>query len=470
MFSRERIVSSETDRFSSPAPLIKIVESFPLPMRLSLSESIYGGCATTDFISGALIDVHFCKETSVAKVQLESGKVLRIPVNARFKMNVIQSSEPKARARILSLSELMQTRPLPHIVTVVQTSKSHADFSKDEGLVIKRLNNRTIECYSLLTKRIKIIHKRQHSKLHFHVDPIHTDLCFSDVVAHLSFPLVVQLYPGEKRYAKHFTGHCRILNLITERSVIVSISNEKKSAMQLIEKRELMEILIELQLDFLKENISEDEKELLIQKSKALYSAFTPACIKKVIRNLSPILDIEQLVYEMHETGEQMMNGMHLVEPEHEYSIPLVRMSGGTVHQSAATQSMLMNSSPKFDNNKEHQQLKEKQDSPAHEYEIIPSYFVKPHVHSQPGKLDALQKQEIAMHLGVNALQKQKAAMHHSMPGMGTVDTLKKQEVAMHKLGIDALQKQKAAMHHGRMRDILFFFSIPFTLISVCGI
>ena len=278
-------------------------------MRLSFSESIYG---ISDFTEGAMIDVYFCKKTTMASVQLPSGKLLKVPINSKLTLNVHECAEVVSQAQTVSQSTLLQMNPKPQIVKIAEFKRSNRSgsmFSKSEILVIKKRVScsQTIECYSLLTKTTKVISKS--TVVQLQLEPVHTDLCFVDAVQHLSFPLSVRLHPCEKKFARYFMGQLEILGLVEENSTIASFVNSNKAT------SEILEISTKVELNFVQVNLSENENKSLIRKTYELYNEFTPTRVHRVITNTMMALgsNIEQNVYHMHVTdSERIMNGIRL--------------------------------------------------------------------------------------------------------------------------------------------------------------
>ncbi len=298
----------------TPTLLSNNIEASQLPTRLSFSESIYG---ISDFTDGRMIDVHFCKQTTMANVQLPSGKLLKVPINSKLALNVHESAKIVTQAQTVSQSTLLQMNPMPQIVKVTEFKRSNrlgSVFSKSEILIIKKFvsSSQTIECYSLLTKKTKVISKS--TVVQLQLEPVHIDLCFADVVQHLSFPLSVQLHPYEKRFGRCFIGQSKILGLIEEHSVIASFVDLNKEATATSQQIEIIEILAKVELYFVQVNLSEKERKSLIQRTFELYDEFSPKRVHRVLTNLMALSpDIEQKVYHMHETdSERMMNGIHL--------------------------------------------------------------------------------------------------------------------------------------------------------------
>ena len=301
---------SECTHFDSPLLLSDIIQHSRLPQRLLFTESVYGVCKVSDFVDGDMIDIHFCKETVFANVQRKSGNIYRVPINAKFSMDILEDTEVKAQAGTMSSSQFMKMTILPRIVTVTGGTKS-TEFSKHEVLVVQQRKPAIggVECYSLQTKTRKNISKS--SAVQLKVVPLHLNLCFADVIEHIHLPLVGRLLPSEKRQTHFFKEGCKILSLEKQSSVVASLYKNHKSVSELIEKREVLEILSTIELNFQQVKLTDEENELLIRRSRALYDAFTPACIKKVIENLEPT-DSSSNEF-VHESGERMMNGVSLV-------------------------------------------------------------------------------------------------------------------------------------------------------------
>ena len=306
------------EQIASPIPLAEIVESSSLPTRLMFCDSIYGTSTGEDFLDGSYIDAHFLKETVIANVTLHSGRMLKIPVNAKFQLSCSHLHDPQSKLQ--STSRLFKANSLPQIVTIQkghERTRKSSGFREGEILILQKLANpNTIECFSVTTDSNKTIHKSM--KLQFCINPPGIKLCFADVIEHLRLPLLAKLDPSEKKLEQYFSMPCTIVSLSKEQSLIASYSKStsEMSLEEFVQGRNALEILTAVPMNFQLVELSQKEMETLKKKTKALYTAFPPLCVKNVVQDAEAIYKkLEHTVYRMSESGESWRKGVKLILP-----------------------------------------------------------------------------------------------------------------------------------------------------------
>ena len=259
--------------------LNEIVHDHVLPLRVAFCDSLYGVCDSMTFLRDDIFDVHFTKETVMAKVLKSNGSKLKVPLlTAGFQFTLVNSPEIIQKDDC-TIAQLMKLGHLPKVAFIKKGTKKSksgsAEFVKGEVLILQSRNKSGIQCISLTSYDKKTILKT--SEILVDINPSYLRFCFTDLI-YFSTPLLVQIEAPLKIERMLFQLPCTIQSLSNEKSVIVSCSNLGKDLKH-------FEIYLDVPIDFQTAGMLKHEKEVLLEKSKLLYDQFSPSIITKVISN-----------------------------------------------------------------------------------------------------------------------------------------------------------------------------------------
>ena len=259
--------------------LNEIVHDHVLPLRVAFCDSLYGVWGSMTILRDDIFDVHFIKETVMAKVLKSNGSKLKVPLlTAGFQFTLVNS--PKIIQKDdCTIAQLMKLGHLPKVAFIKKGTKKSksgsAEFVKGDVLILQSRNKSGIQCISLTSYDKKTILKT--SEILVDINPSYLRFCFTDLI-YFSTPLLVQIEAPLKVERMLFQLPCTIQSLSNEKSVIVSCSNLGKDLKH-------FEIYLDVPIDFQTAGMLKHEKEVLLEKSKLLYDQFSPSIITKVISN-----------------------------------------------------------------------------------------------------------------------------------------------------------------------------------------
>ena len=252
--------------------LNEIVHDHALPLRVAFCDSLYGVCDSMTFFRDDIFDVHFTKETVMAKVLKSNGSKLKVPLlTAGFQFTLVNSPEIIQKDDC-TIAQLMKLDHLPKVAFIKKGTKK---FVKGDVLILQSRNKSGIQCISVTSYDKKTILKT--SEILVDINPSYLRFCFTDLI-YFSTPLLVQIEAPLKIERMLFQLPCTIQSLSNEKSVIVSCSNLGKDL-------KYFEIYLDVPIDFQTAGMLKHEKEVLLEKSKLLYDQFSPSIITKVISN-----------------------------------------------------------------------------------------------------------------------------------------------------------------------------------------
>ena len=266
-----------------------------LPIRLTFCDSLYGVCDSFTCLKDEVFDIHFMKETTTANVLVhrsgtKAQEKFKIPLYADFKFSVCHDSPCDVE---YTTSQLMKANPLP-LTAVVKTgckkSKQSPASEIKAGEILLILNrshkSKVIECYSLLKKADKVIHKS--ADMVFIINPSNLMLRFIDLqhFHHSCFPIEAQIVTSLKKVQQNFAAlKCQIGSLTKDKSLIASFGNSEHLFGGTPGLVKIYEIFLDVELDFQMVRMAELEKNNLYEKTNFLYHAFNPTSIAKTILN-----------------------------------------------------------------------------------------------------------------------------------------------------------------------------------------
>lgn len=319
----------KTDIQSSSMPISDLIEEYgsQLPLRFSISESLYGVCEESSLMEGQLLNVHFEKETKVVCVRANTGAEYVVPLNSSLIFNILYNPQNKYEAAkkgyiFSKVSDLINAPSVPQAV-VVTTAFQYSNDNGDILLVMEgqALIINSVQCNEDGTKKLKCTMVKRNTILfldedvlgNFSTNVSHLKFQLADIVELISLPVSVILENSNDKRIRlplHATiGTYTIFDQRIEKSIIVSSKYN--------EGNQLIEVLLSVPIEAHLVKISQQQIQLLRTESQAIYKSFHPSQLSKVIVDSNSSMNyIQSMLFKVVPEDNSWRHGVDLFPPQ----------------------------------------------------------------------------------------------------------------------------------------------------------